>query len=1010
MLWYAHQFTRSGAAYHITGAGSVRAELDIDALRRAFRRVVARQEALRTTFAVVDEKPAVRLLDVDELARREDEWLPIEDVSDHGDAELQKKLTELSGRPFDLEKGPLFRVHVLSRSTTEHVFLLVFHHIIADFWSTAVFLDDFKTAYTAELEGRGIALPAPRSCYADFARWQHTMLASDEGERHWAYWRDQLAGTLPVLDLPTDFTRPPVQSYRGGVRHFYLDPALTRAIVALSESRGASLYTTLLAAFQVLLARFSGQHDIVVGTPAAGRTRPGLQELVGYFVNLVPMRGDLSGNPPFDEFLGRVRRTVAEGLEHQDFPFSLLARRLQGNPDPSRPPLFQAMFAHQKIQPLDEQGLAPFALGIPGARLNLYGLAVDSIAFERQTALFDLTMMTAREGDRLCVALEYSTDLFTASTIDRMAASFRNLLEAIVADPGRRIADLPLLSESERHQSLGEWAALPEITHGDLAIHHRFERQVDKSPDAIALVFGEESLTYRELNLLSNSLAHRLIELGVTPETVVGLCLDPWPSRVIGLLSVLKAGGAYVPLDPDHPAERLVAMLRDSRASLLLTEDNLRDRLAASAVPVVTLDAPRKSLGEEDPGNPSVCVNPENLAYVVFTSGTTGRPKGVMVSHGALLAVAAAWESAYDLRRPPLRHLQAAGFSFDVFTGDWVRALTTGGTLVACPRPVLLDPAALADLIRRERIECLELVPALADALAAHLERQGEDLDGVRLLAVGSDTVRWRLYRRLCRLVGPGGRVVNSYGLTETTIDSTYFGGPLDELRGRRPGPDRPPVARHACLRSGRAPRTGPLRRSRRLVYRRIRRGAGLRGRPASDGRAVRARPTRCAGFADVRDRGPGAMERGRRAGVARSAGRPGKGPWLPRRACRSRDGAHATPWRGRIGGRAPGGFQRRDAARRLCRACDRPGPRDVGPASMAEGPTARADDPILVCLTRRDAPLAKRQGRSIGPPLGYRGSLRTADRIRSPAYHRGGDPRRDRGGTRGAEPRRHSR
>ena len=541
-LWYAHQFTRSGAAYHVTGAGSVRAELDIDALRRAFRRVVARQEALRTTFVVVDEKPAVRLLDLDELARREDEWLPIEDVSDHGDAELQKKLTELSGRAFDLEKGPLFRVHVLSRSTTEHVFLLVFHHIIADFWSTAVFLDDFKTAYTAELEGRGIALPTPRSCYADFARWQHKMLASDEGERHWAYWRDQLAGTLPVLDLPTDFTRPPVQSYRGRVQHFYLDPTLTEAIVALSEARGASLYTTLLAAFQVLLARFSGQHDIVVGTPAAGRTRPGLHELVGYFVNLVPMRGDLSGNPPFDEFLGRVRRTVAEGLEHQDFPFSLLARRLQGNPDPSRPPLFQAMFAHQKIQPLDEQGLAPFALGIPGARLNLHGLAVDSIAFERQTALFDLTMMTAREGDRLCVALEYSTDLFKASTIDRMAASFRNLLEAIVADPGRRIADLPLLSESERHQFLGEWAALPGITHGDLAIHHRFERQVNESPDAIALVFGEESLTYRELNLLANSLAHRLIEMGVTPESVVGICLEQWPSRVIGLLERPQGG------------------------------------------------------------------------------------------------------------------------------------------------------------------------------------------------------------------------------------------------------------------------------------------------------------------------------------------------------------------------------------------------------------------------------------------------------------------------------------
>ncbi len=777
MLWYAHQFTKTDAAYHVIGAGSVHAGLDIDALRRAFRRVVARQEALRTVFTVVDEKPAVRLLDLDELVLREDEWLPIEDVSDHGNTEFQKKLTELSGRPFDMEKGPLFRVHVLCRSTTEHVFLLVFHHIIADFWSTAIFLDDFKTAYTAELEGRGITLPSPRTSYADFARWQHTMLASDEGEQHWAYWRDKLAGTLPVLDLPIDFTRPPVQNYRGALRHFYLEPALTRAIVNLGESHGASLYTTLLAAFHVLLGRFSGQHDIVVGTPVAGRTRPGLHDLVGYFVNMLPMRGDLSGNPPFDEFLARVRRTVTDGLEHQDYPFSLLARRLQGSPDPSRPPLFQAMFAHQKIQPLDEQGLAPFALGIPGARLNLYGLAVDSVAFERQTALFDLTMMTAREADRLCVALEYSTDLFKESTIDRMAVSFRNLLEAIVADPRRRIADLPLLSASERHLVLDEWASSLEVTPCELAIHNRFEREVDKSPDAIALVCGEESLTYRELNRLSNALAHRLIELGVKPETVVGLCFDSWPSRVIGVLGVLKAGGAYVPLDPGHPAERLVAILRDSRASVLLTEDHLQDRLEASDVPVITLDVPGKSLGEEDPENPSVSVDPKNLAYVIFTSGTTGRPKGVMVSHGALLAVADAWESAYSLRKLPLRHLQAAGFSFDVFTGDWVRALTTGGTLVACPRSVQLDPSALADLIKRKRIECLELVPAIADSLASHLDEKGENLGGLRLLAVGSDTLRSVLYTRLVRLVGPSGRVVNSYGLTETTIDSTYFSG-----------------------------------------------------------------------------------------------------------------------------------------------------------------------------------------------------------------------------------------
>ena len=793
LLWYADQFTPNRAAYHITGAATIRAELDIDAFRRAFRRVIAGQDALRTTFVVVDEKPMIEVLAASELELREDEWLPIENVAGCGDAEVKQKLTLLANRPFDLEQGPLFRLHLLSRSVSEHVVLLVVHHIIADFWSTAVLVDDLGKAYAAELAGRAVVLSPPRSRYADFTHWQHAMVAGEEGERHWAYWRQQLSGPLPVLDLPSDFARPSVRSFQGATKHVYLDPEITRGIVALGESLGISLYTTLLAAFQVFLGRMSGQDDVIVGSPVAGRTRLGFESLIGYFVNLVPMRSDLRGNPPFDEFVGRVRRTVAEGLEHQDFPFSLVASRLQGSPDPSRPPVFQVMFAHQKAQRLDDQGLAPFALGIPGARLSLHGLTAESIEFEKQTALFDLTMMTAREGDRLCVALEYSTDLFTEASIDRMAGYFLNLLEGIVANPGRRLADFPLLSQPERYELLGDWAEAPAVPHDDMAIHHRFERHVERSPDTVALVWGEDSFTYRELNRLANSLAHRLVGLGVKPETVVGLYLERWPSRLIGLLAILKAGGAYLPLDPDHPVERVATILEDSGATILLTEEHLRSTLPES--PTVAIHVLDEAPGPDDPGNPSIRLAPDNLAYVVFTSGSTGRPKGVMVSHRSLLAVASAWELAYSLRCPPLRHLQAAGFSFDVFTGDWVRALSTGGTLVGCPRSVLLDPAALCDLIRRERIECLELVPALADLLATHIEQKREHLGGIRLLAVGSDTVRGRLYRRLRRLVGPGGQVVNSYGLTETTIDSTFFGAARDGFDGDGPVPIGRPLA-----------------------------------------------------------------------------------------------------------------------------------------------------------------------------------------------------------------------
>ncbi len=808
LLWYADQFSPNRAAYHITGAATVRAKLDQGAFRRALGRVIARQDALRTTFAIVDEKPTTRVLPPSEIGLRDSEWLPIEDVAGRSDHELRLKLAELARQPFDLERGPLFRIHILSRSESEHIVLLVVHHIIADFWSTAVLVDDLGKEYAAELAGRESSLSQLDSRYVDFVQWQHAMLASSEGEGHWDYWRQQLKGPLPVLELPTDFARPPVRTYRGATRYFYLDPALTRGIVALSESQGASLYTTLLAAFQILLGRLSGQDDIIVGSPVSGRTRPGLEGLIGYFVNLIPMRADLSANPGFDEFLGRVRRTVADGLEHQDFPFSLLVNRLHGNPDPSRPPLFQVMFAHQKAQRLDEQGLAPFALGVSGARLSLLGLTAESLELDRQTALFDLTMMTARQGDRLCVALEYSTDLFRAVSIDRMVDYFRTLLESLVANPGCRLADLVLIPEKERHQLLKGWATTPAITHSDVAIHHRFERQAERSPESLALVSGEESFTYDRLNRLSNVFAHRLIGLGVTPETVVGLYLDRWPSRVIALLGALKAGGAYLPLDPDHPVERVATMLKDSGAKVVVTDGDLHERLPEPPAITLDFDSLTKTVGDVVSRNPRVPVDGDNLAYVVFTSGSTGRPKGVMVSHGSLLAAASGWERAYSLKGRALRHLQAAGFAFDVFTGDWVRALSTGGTLVGCPRSVLLDPASLADLIRRQRIECVELVPAVAELLAGHVEHEGEDLAGIRLLAVGSDMMRGRLYRRLRRLVGAGGRVVNSYGLTEATIDSTYFGGPHDEFEGDGPVPiGRPlPATRIYVLDANREP------------------------------------------------------------------------------------------------------------------------------------------------------------------------------------------------------------
>ncbi len=780
MLWYAHQFAPTGAAYHIAGAGLVRAALDLGAFRRALRRVIDRHEALRSTFPAVDEAPVLRVSNADAIAAEEGRWLFIEDASSLDADLIPARLTERVRRAFDLEDGPLFRLHLLSRSAFEHVILVVMHHIIGDFLSTGVFLDDLGRAYVEEIGGPSAAWPTLPLRFGDFVRGQDEMLATDEGERLWDYWRGQLAGPLPVLDLPTDRPRSVLRGDRGRTLHDILEAGQTEALLALGEAQGASLYTVLLAALQVLLARWAGQDEVIVGSPVAGRTRPGLEGTVGYFVNMLPMRAGLADDPRFDEFLARVRRTVAVALEHQDFPFSLMVDRLQESPDPSRSPIFQVMYAHQRTQRLDEQGLAPFALGVAGARMDLHGLPVESVALDRQTALFELTLMTARDGDRLRLAWEYSTDLFAERTVESMATGFRSLLAAITADPGRRLSDLPAFSTEDRHRVLEWWSAGPEVSHEDSGIHERFEREAAAAPDAPALVFAEGSLTYGALNRLANLVARHLIERGIGPEAIVGLLLESWPLRLVGLLGVLKAGAAYLPLDPEHPAERLASSFEDSGATVLLSEEALRDRLPPfESAAVVLLNDVLDTVSDDDPGNPCVAVDDDQLAYVIYTSGTMGRPKGVMVSQRALMAVASAWERLYDLRGTIRRHLQAAPFAFDVFTGDWVRALTTGGTLVACPRHVLLDPARLDDLIRRQHIDGLELVPALAEALAEHIEATPLPL---RLLAVGSDTLRSGLLHRLRRLLSPGARVVNSYGLTEAAVDSTCFDpGPDDE-------------------------------------------------------------------------------------------------------------------------------------------------------------------------------------------------------------------------------------
>ncbi len=655
------------------------------------------------------------------------------------------------------------------------------HHLITDGWSFGVAAGELAALYEADRQG----LPSPRPRrpiqYADFALWQREQHRNGAWTTSIESWRRRLSG-VPPLELPSDRPRPPIRSPRGAMIPLAISPELSEAVRALGQREGVTPFMTLLAAFQVLLGRWSGQDDFAVGSPIANRTRPESEPLIGYFVNMLALRADLSGNPTGREFLARVREVALEAFEHQEIPLEVLIPALGPRRDAGRSPLFQVMFVLQN-------NAMPDAVPID---LTLSPFDEDR---GTGTAKFDLSLGFADSPEGFLGSIEFNTDLFDAPTIERFSRHYRKLLEDLVGHPERRLSELSLLSGDERRQ-VTAWSRTPSglvdlhdflDRRGRPGIHGRFEAQADANPDASALIAGQERLTYSELNARANRLAHKLRSQGVGPEVRVGLVLDDPIHRIVAVLGVLKAGGAYVPLEPSMPQARLEDTLKTARVPILIVEGGTIRRAPRTGAMMIDLDAERDAIAAESPENPSVRVAAENLAYVVFTSGSTGRPKGVLVPHGGLLALASAWEDAYDLRRPPLRHLQAAGFTFDVFTGDWVRALTTGGTLIACPPQVILDPAALAGLIRRERIECLELVPALAEPLAAHLERTGGDLAGLRLLAVGSDTLHGGLYRRLQSLVGRAGRVLNSYGLTETVIDSSYFEGPL--VNSREDGP-----------------------------------------------------------------------------------------------------------------------------------------------------------------------------------------------------------------------------
>ena len=756
-LWFLDQLEANNAVYNVPIVLRMTGNLDVTALQAALSEIVRRHEVLRTHFETINgvphqiikpaaalDVPSIDLSDLKELER---------------EAESKRICAETVRGSFDLATGPLFQAKLLRLTSEDHILVLVMHHIVSDGWSISVLIRELNVLYQAFIEGDPSPLPELPVQYADFAEWQRNWLRNEVLDQQLDYWKKQLGGAPSLLELPTDRPRPANQSYRGAFVTHEIPQHLLPALTELSRREGASLFMTLLAAFQTLLCRYTGQEDVAVGTVIAGRNRAEVENLIGFFVNTLVLRGDLSGDPTFRTLLARTREVALGAYAHQDLPFEKLVEVLNPERNASHSPLFQAMFVLQNA---------------PVETLQLGGIQITPVPTNNSTSKFDLTLFIREVSGSFKAAVEYNTDLFDEQTIRRLLGHYQTLLEGIAANPEQRLSGVAMLTGAERQQILVEWNRTEAPYPKERCLHELIEAQVARTPEAVAVVFGKQQLTYRELNERANQLGHHLRRLGVGPNIMVGICVERSLEMVVGLLGILKAGGAYVPMDPEYPQERLAFMLENANAPVLLTQREFADKLRQSGTQVVCLDGDFELFASESRENPQVKLSPENLIYAIYTSGSTGNPKGAGVYHRGFINLVHWFITEFGIG-PADKTLLISSLSFDLTQKNIYAALIGGGQLHLLPSGHY-NPYLVADLVQQEQITLLNCTPsAFYPMIELARPESIQKLISLRHVFLGGEAISILRLRPWLESENCRAEVVNTYGPTECTDIAAYY-------------------------------------------------------------------------------------------------------------------------------------------------------------------------------------------------------------------------------------------